>query len=1090
MAIFNSKLKIRYLVTYLTLVVGISLALSWFLWSSYTVSIHEAENTTNNLVKLLDSHFTQVLSRVDAILETQAREISPDQLMRSAVAKNKAAMSAHMARLITAFPDTAGTFYFDENGELLYSSNVHVKQFNIRDREHFKIARRQITNELVFSEAEVARSTGNWALVVQRGIRSSEGKFLGVTSLIIDLSQEEKILESLNIGPNSILVIRRSDNGKLVLRIPFTEKEINKTIPQNNEIRQKVIAGINGGTVINQSPIDKIERVISYQKITGFPFYVQIGVDKQEYLIAWYKELYWSVGLASFFFVVLGAGLARILRLERHEVEERERLHAMLSTASDGIHILDEQGNVVQFSDSFAKMLGYSPEETIKLNVIDWDAKIPKDQLPAFVRQLIGNSETFETKHVCKDGTLLDVEISAKGIELSGKPYLYASSRDITSRKQLDEKLHASEQRLRSLYELSPLGIALVDMSGKYIDFNKSFLEITGYTGEELQRLDYWALTPPKYSEAETEQLKLLVETGRYGPYEKEYIHKSGRLVPIQLNGMLVKGMTGEEHIWSIVEDISERRKAEEMLRSASLYARNLIESSIDPLVTISAKGKIMDVNQATEKVTGCARGELVGTDFSDYFTEPDKAREGYQKVFADGFVTDYPLAIRHKSGNVTEVIYNASVYRDEQGQVQGVFASVRDFTEQRKAQKAISEARESAERTAKIRSEFLANMSHEIRTPMNGIIGLTQLALNQPTSPEVRDYLSKISTSSMSLLSILNDILDLSKLEAGRMEIENAPFDLDRTTDNLRNMFEERAHAKRLGFSIEVAEHTPRDLIGDSLRLQQVLSNLIGNAFKFTEHGQVAIKISPKQITPTQAQITFTVEDSGIGIAKENLDKLFKPFSQVDASTSRKFGGTGLGLSISQRLLELMGGEFSVSSQPEKGTSISFDLQLGIVNSIVPRETRQRVKHEAGELTHKLGDAAKTLKGARILVAEDNSINQQVVREFLKLSGMEVVIANNGQEALDALHLQDFDAVLMDVHMPVMDGIEATRRIREQEKFYHLPVLALTADVVQEEREKCIASGMNDFISKPINPEALIAALSRWVKNEPSLPS
>lgn len=365
----------------------------------------------------------------------------------------------------------------------------------------------------------------------------------------------------------------------------------------------------------------------------------------------------------------------------------------------------------------------------------------------------------------------------------------------------------------------------------------------------------------------------------------------------------------------------------------------------------------------------------------------------------------------------------------------------------------------------------------------MNGIIGLSQLALNRQTSPEIRDYLEKISSSSQSLLGILNDILDFSKLEAGRMSIENNPFDLDQVLDNLRNLFEERTEAKYLDFKIEIAEGTPRDLIGDALRIQQILSNLLGNAIKFSERGHVAIRVTVKQLEGSHAQLRFSVQDTGIGIAEDDLDKLFKPFSQVDGSITRRFGGTGLGLAISQSLLQLMGGEFSVVSQSGQGTSFNFDLNLGIAIHGKVRETRHRAKHEAGDLTHDLHEAGSSLQGARILIAEDNRINQQVVSEFLKLSGMETVIANNGQETLDLLGQHDFDAILMDVHMPVMGGVEATQEIRKNQKYADLPIIALTAGVTQEEREGCLTCGMNDFIAKPVNPESLITTLAKWVK-------
>ncbi len=362
----------------------------------------------------------------------------------------------------------------------------------------------------------------------------------------------------------------------------------------------------------------------------------------------------------------------------------------------------------------------------------------------------------------------------------------------------------------------------------------------------------------------------------------------------------------------------------------------------------------------------------------------------------------------------------------------------------------------------------------------MNAIIGLSQLALNKNFSPEALDYLDKINRASTSLLVILNDILDLSRLEVGRIIIENKHFHLDGLLDTLHSLFDAAAKEKGLAFTIVLAADVPLGLIGDAHRLQQVLINLLGNAIKFTAHGSVTLTVTLQQLDQSQVRLLFAVADTGIGLSSQDQEKLFKPFSQVDDSITRRFGGSGLGLAISYNLLQLMGSRFTLDSTPGLGSCFGFEL----VMAVLPLTRPYKLESSTGKLASTLSDFSQLLTGSRILVVEDNHFNQQVVSEFLGLSDISVEIANNGQEALTMLLEQgEFDAVLMDMHMPVMDGFEATRQIRNQPRFATLPVLALSAGVTQEEREECLASGINDFISKPINPIKLLSTLAQWLK-------
>lgn len=633
-----------------------------------------------------------------------------------------------------------------------------------------------------------------------------------------------------------------------------------------------------------------------------------------------------------------------------------------------------------------------------------------------------------------------------------------------------------SEKKLRGLYELSPLGIALTDMQGHYLEFNEAFRSICGYSAEELKTLDYWALTPKRYAADEARQLESLEHTGRYGPYEKEYIRKDGSRVPLRLNGMLVKRNDGQHHIWSIIENITDLKLNEQRLEHLLASQKAMLENQLVGIVTTRNR-TIVWANPAFEKMLGYAPGELAGTPTRrNYPSETAYLAFGAAAYPVLGAGDIFRSQVEHvrKDGRPIWVDVSGAMLNRESGESLWCFI---DVSERRQAEEALRQAKEAAETANAVKSRFLATMSHEIRTPMNGIMGMAQL-LQMPglSEAERNEFVQTILSSGQTLLMLLNDILDLSKVEAGKIELNPTDFDLRQMLFDSINLFTEPAQSK--GLHIAAAWHGPagQHYRADPVRLQQMLSNLLSNAIKFTASGFVHLEAAELERRGNRVVLEFAVTDSGIGIPADKHPLLFKPFSQLDSSTTREYGGTGLGLSIVSSLAKLMDGELGVDSEPGRGSRFWFRIpaELPLDAASRPADAAQR---EIGTIPELAG---------YLLVAEDNPCNQKVITALLGKLGVRSECVGNGQQAIDALRQgRRPDLLLMDVQMPVMDGIETTRRIRQWEREIGrdaVPIIALTAGAFEEDRQRCQAAGMDDFLTKPIHAQELTAALVKWM--------
>jgi PAS domain S-box-containing protein len=519
-----------------------------------------------------------------------------------------------------------------------------------------------------------------------------------------------------------------------------------------------------------------------------------------------------------------------------------------------------------------------------------------------------------------------------------------------------------------------------------------------------------------------------------------------------------------------------------EALRASEERFRSTFENAPAGLAHVDANGRFLLVNERLCAILGYTRAELLKKTYLD-ITHPDDlvASEESFTALLRGDWANYVLEKRYvrKDGSPVWAEFFASLQRDAAGAPAYVIAVIRDLSERKRLEDELRQAKEAAESANRAKDEFLANVSHEIRTPFGAILGMTELVLDTPLTEDQRQCLQTVRSAADHLLDIINDLLDFSKIEAGKLELDLADFSLRSTLDDALRALAVRAHKKGLELACRVQPDVPDALIGDAGRLRQVLLNLIGNALKFTEQGEVVVRVEVVGDPASEGEIglRFAVSDTGIGIPKDKQERIFRAFEQEDTSITRRYGGTGLGLTIASRLVALMGGQISVESEPGRGSTFAFTARFG----------RQTFPSTEGDTQPVSGPSAAPAPAAtplRILLAEDNEFNTRHLKRLLVRQGHCVRLANNGRQALALAEEAAFDLLLLDIHMPELDGFQVARAIREREGVTgeHLPVIALTARSRKEDREKCLAAGMDDFLSKPVRAAELFAAIDRAV--------
>lgn len=641
---------------------------------------------------------------------------------------------------------------------------------------------------------------------------------------------------------------------------------------------------------------------------------------------------------------------------------------------------------------------------------------------------------------------------------------------DITERKIAQE----GSKRYQVLLEEARDIIMFIETDGRIIDVNEAAANAYGYTRDEFKKLTVFDLREP-----ESLIMELIDRAEREGvSFETKHKRKDGTFINVEINS---KGTTigGKRILLSIIRDITEREKAKEELRESQAKYKSLFLNMNDGFafykILFNENNELKDleyieVNKAFEEMYEIKNEDIVGKTILGIF--PYTAN-----LFIETLKSHY---IKYKNLNKLPIreyyTFNGKwVVVSINSPIDGyIVKTIRDITYRKSAEILLNKSKEAAEFANKAKSEFLANMSHEIRTPLNGIVGMVDLTLHTELSQEQQENLMIVKSCSNSLLKVINDILDFSKMEAGKLIIEHINFDLKSLVEEIIKTHLTRAISKGIELSYSFSSTTPQYLVGDPNRLQQILNNLINNAIKFTESGEVKIKVNRINAENSNIELQFVVEDSGIGISQENIGKIFESFSQVDGSFTRRFAGTGLGLAISKQLSKLMGGMLWVESKKDIGSVFNLTLEFEIGTKIEARPVQ-------------LVQVKKINRLCSILLTEDDKINQMVITHILKDHGYAVDIANDGLEAIEMSRKKCYDVILMDIQMPKLDGIEATKIIREMEKSKHkrTPIIAITAYALKGDREKFLSQGMDEYVSKPINVEELLNSIEKCISLE-----
>ena len=1091
------------------LIVALWFALGAFATWDVKTELASEQRQAQTLADALAAHTTRVLREADevaSVVSWHARREGIDLPLESYVHSGLINLDVFIQIAL-----------IDKHGILRASTAPGWTPVDLSDREHFRVHIADSGAQLFVGKPVIGRASGQASIQLSRRIDDANGRMLGVVVVSIPPSYFTDLYDALRIGRSGLVSIVGSDDFAVRARRAGQVDSAAGTIQISPALKAELRRGPKGHFTVT-SQVDQVTRTISYQTLPDYRLIVMVGFSNSEFLSAFHMRLIALLVAGIVLTALILAAqshqgrlfrrLAAVSERERHAHErtmtEVERADALFKAIPDATVGFSESGTIDGYNPHLLRLLGWSDQQVARATPRHVAEALFRDDIDVdrerkiwqFASMLAGTPPADSSSAVFQLHTprpiVYEMRVERRSTGAAG---VVALIRDMSGEYANEQALMQSEARYRQLIELSPYAVLL--LQGLTIAYaNPKALELLGaYSAAQIRGLSILEFLQADSRTVIEDRIERLLSTHTAAPArEASWLRLDGGAFLGEMTAVpcYMENVSGA---LVMIQDLTSRKEAE-------TQRDRLFDLSLDLICLADPLGHFKRINPAFSKVLGWSNEELLSRPFISFVHPEDQER------------TMHEIA-RHEPGDPIDNFENRYICKDgsvrwlawKANQLDGlVYATARDVTESREATRQLEQARADAEAASRAKSAFLAAMSHEIRTPMNGVIGMTEVLAQTDVSTDQRDMIVTIRESANALLTIIDDILDFSKIEAGRMHIENVPVSVPHIVDGLCQSLMPVAERAGVKLTKSIAAGVPSAALSDDTRLRQLCYNLLGNAIKFSggrpdKPGAVSLSVSARPCAgdDTRVEVSFVVTDNGIGMSADTLPKLFKPFTQAEASTTRRFGGTGLGLAICKRIVELMGGTISVESTVGVGSTFTvrlpLDTDVGTAGDVALGRPKlptsalgATTRLEPGAQAPSISEARE--RGRLILVAEDDAINQKVILRQLGLLGHVAEIAGDGREALAMWRAHRYALLFTDLHMPEMDGYELVETIRREEAAgTRLPIIALTANAVQGEAARATAVGMDGYLTKPLQLNRLQAVLEAHFPNEEAAP-